>query len=178
MARGIVQGVRKNGRAFVMFFLGICIGGAMILFLYGEKIDGFILERNAIYYANNQKYKEILKLQEELGSLTEKGRNQTQQKEIIKKIKVEVDFEDRLGTEAIVEQVEKMLDPFLDKSMKWVSDNPDLVEIVINNQTIPIHEQGEKVKLHVKYLSLYDSTLKIWVKAEKNSNEGVSDSAE
>ncbi|MBA4495271.1 hypothetical protein ACFO25_00135 [Paenactinomyces guangxiensis] len=177
MASGVIRGLKKNSRALVMFLLGIFVGGGFMLFLYAKKIDSLYRERDAIYYANNQKHKEIMKLHEELANMTEKGTYRQKENEKIKKIQVEVDSERAVGAEAIKAKVEEMMEPFLEKSMEWMSSNPDLVALVLEKQPIPIDEE-EKVKfqIHVKYLSFYRSNLKIWVKAEEISDEGVSDS--
>jgi hypothetical protein len=174
MAQNVSTGLKRNARALVMFCLGLLIGGGAFLFASAYKIDGYLRERSAVYYANNQKMKEILKLQEELGRLSH-PRELPTENEKIKKIRVEVLSERPILAEAIQSQVEEKLRPFLGKSSSWVSNNPDLVETVLEKQEIHIDEtQHIRVRIHVKYLSFYRSSLKIWVKAEEISDEGVS----
>ncbi len=175
MARGVIQGIKNNGRAWVMFLLGVCTGAASFLILYAEKLDGMYHERDAIYYANNQKYKEIMKLKEELAELTRKGAYQKSYEETIKKIEVEVDSEQPIGPESdIKSKVEEMMEPFIDKPMDWVIKNPDMVALALK-QPIAIDKE-QKFQLSVKYLSFYHSTLRIWVQVDEISDEGVSDS--
>lgn len=175
MARGVIQGIKNNGRALVMFLLGVCTGAAFFLILYAEKLDGLYRERDAIYYANNQKYKEIMKLKEEMADLTRKGAYRKNYEETIKKIEVEIDSEQPIGPESdIKSKVEEMMKPFIDKPMDWVIKNPDMVALVLR-QPIAIDKE-QKFQLSVKYLSFYHSTLRIWVHVEEISDEGVSDS--
>jgi ribosome-associated translation inhibitor RaiA len=175
MVRGVVQGLKKNRRALVMFLLGFLIGNGLFLLLYGEKIDGMLSERNAMYYANNQKYKEILKLQEEIVRLAQKGERYRENQDRIQKIVVEVDSEQSVITDLVKEQIEKKLTPFLGKSMQWISNNPDLIEVILEKEQIVIDEsQKLKVEVHLKYVSFYDETLKIWIQTKDISSDDVS----
>lgn len=176
MAKGIIQGFKKNRRCFVMFLLGIIAGSSFFLILYGQKLDGLLSERNAIYYANNQKYKEILKLQKELAQLSKKGNRTQKDEERIKKIMVEVDAEQSYVTDAVKAQIEKKLAPFLDKSMQWISNNPDILELILEKEQVTIEDmQKTKVEVHLKYVSLYDETLKIWLEVQDLAGTEISD---
>ncbi len=176
MAKGIVQGFKKNRRCFVMFMLGIIAGSSFFLILYGQKLDGLLSERNAIYYANNQKYKEILKLQKELDQLSKKGSRTQEENERIKKIMVEVDAEQSFITDAVKARIEKKLSPFLNKSMQWVSNNPDILELILEKEQVAIEDsQKTKVEIHLKYVSLYDKTLKIWLEVQDLTDSKISD---
>ncbi|MBA4541598.1 MULTISPECIES: hypothetical protein [Thermoactinomyces] len=174
MAREIYRGIVKNKRSWVMFFIGIIFGGSIFLFLYGQKIDSLLSERNAIYYANNQKYKEILKLQEEIENLTRKGEKREEKEDRIEKIIVEVNSDQPYITDAVKTQVEEKLSPFLNKSMQWISNNPDIIELILDKQPIVIDgAQKSKVEIHLKYISFYRSTLKIWITASDLSGEEI-----
>ncbi|MBA4601589.1 hypothetical protein [Thermoactinomyces mirandus] len=176
MAKGIVRGFEKNRRCFVMFLLGIIAGSSFFLFVYGQKIDGLLSERNAIYYANNQKYKEIMKLQKELEQLSKKGSSAQKEEKRIKKIMVEVDAEQSYITDAVKAQIEKKLAPFLDKSMDWIGNNPEILELILEKEQVIIEDsQKTRVEVHLKYVSLYDETLKIWLKVEDLSGSQISD---
>jgi hypothetical protein len=176
MVRGVIAGLKKNRRAWVMLLLGFLFGNGLFLLLYGQKIDGLLSERNALYYANNQKYKEILKLQEEALQLARKGERHQENKDRIQKIIVEVDSEQSVIIDLVKEQLEKKLTPFLGKSMQWISNNPDLIELILEKEQIVIDEaQKLKVEVHLKYVSFYDETLKIWVQTKDVSSDDVSD---
>ncbi|RAL26847.1 hypothetical protein [Thermoflavimicrobium daqui] len=166
---------KKHRYSFTIFLFGMITGASLFLFLYSQKIDSLYLERDAIYFANNQKYKRILKLEQEITKLSQQKSPQTaHQPETIKKIIVEVDSEQRFGTEMIKAQVESLLEPFLDKSMDWVSNNPQLVESVLLKKPIPIDEESSQtVQVYVKYLSFHQQTLKIWVSTEEVSNNNM-----
>jgi hypothetical protein len=170
--------IRENGRSIVLFLLGCLAGGILFLLLYAQKLDSLYLERDAIYYANNQKHKQILKLQQEIGELERKGRPSFETDKI-KNISVEVSSEQRFGAETIKAQVESLLEPFIDKPMQWVSNNPELVESVLQKKPIPIDSnQQQQVQVHVKYISFYGSTLKIWITTEEISKNSTIDSKE
>jgi ribosome-associated translation inhibitor RaiA len=172
MARGVMKGLAKNRRSLVMFLIGLMIGSSLFLFFYGQKIDSLLSERNAIYYANNQKYKEILKLQEEIAQLTRKGERHRESEDLIQKIIVEVNSNQPYITDAVKTQVEEKLSPFLNKSMQWISNNPDIIELVLEKQQIVINDgQNTKVEIHLKYISFYKSTLKIWVETMDSSHQ-------
>ncbi|TCS96758.1 hypothetical protein [Hazenella coriacea] len=174
MHRRRIQILKQNGRSLVMFLIGLCVGGALFLFLFAQKLDSLYLEREAIYYANNQKYKEIQKLQEELTKYTQRG---AQSKEDhIQKIDIIVSSDSNFGTETLRAKTEKMLEPFLEKTGEWVSSNPDLIDLVLKQQRIAVDEEKKIVyEVRVKYLSFYRSTLKVWIFAKDISNDGVSD---
>ncbi len=159
------QQVKKNRRPLVAFLLGLLAGFSIFLFLFSQQLDSLYLERDAIYFANNQKYKQIQKLEQELNKQAQwQSRSATDQEEKIKKISVEVDSEQRFGTEMIKAQVEALLEPFLDKSMQWVSNNPQLVASVLMKKPIPINEeQNQEVEISIKYLTFYQETMKVWV---------------
>ncbi|SFI82795.1 hypothetical protein [Thermoflavimicrobium dichotomicum] len=174
MVKKSLSNIKKHGRSIILFLIGNIVGSASFLFLYSQKLDSLYLERDAIYYANNQKYKQIRKLEQELAKLSQHRIPSPNREETIKKIIVEVDSTYRFGAEMIKAQVEAMLEPFLDKSMQLISNNPELVESVLQKKPIPIDaEQTQKVQVHVKYLSFYNETLKIWVKAEENTGEDL-----
>lgn len=175
MNRELLRSLKKNRRALVMFLLGILLGNGLFLLLYGEKIDGMLSERNALYYANNQKYKEMLKLQEEMVQLARKGERSRESQDLIRKIVVEVDSKQSVITDLVKEQIEKKLTPFLGKSMQWISNNPDLIELILEKEQVAIDEaQKLKVEVHLKYVSFYDGTLKIWIQTKDISSDDVS----
>jgi mannitol-specific phosphotransferase system IIBC component len=172
MSNGVWQMLKKNRRSFVMFLLGVVTGSSVFLILYGQKLDGLLSERNTIYYANNQKYKEILKLEKEIEQLTKKGNRRQDEEERIKKIVVEVDAEQPFISDAVKTRIEKKLSPFLDKSMQWISNNPDIIELILEKEQVTIDDtQRTKVEVHLKYVSLYDETLKIWLEAKSLTND-------
>lgn len=172
MLKGFLQKLKKNRRSFVMFLLGVVTGSSFFLILYGQKLDGLLSERNTIYYANNQKYKEILKLEKEIEQLTKKGSRSQNEEERIKKIVVEVDAEQPFISDTVKAQIEKKLSPFLDKSMHWISNNPDIIELILEKEQVTIEDtQHTKVEVHLKYVSLYNETLKIWLEAKSLSND-------
>lgn len=167
----LLRGFKKNRRCFVMFIIGVAVGAGLFLFLYGKKIDGLLSERNAIYYANNQKYKEIIKLKEELNQYTHK-KPVDEQQETIKKIIVEVEHDQPYVVDAVKIKVEEKLSSFINKSIHWLGNNPDLVEILLEKNQIVIDPQQQlKIQIHLKYISFYDSILRIWVKAEELSGD-------
>lgn len=175
MSKGIIQGLKKNRRCFVMFLIGMGVGAGLFLIVYGQKIDSLLSERNAIYYANNQKYKEILDLRQELEQWNKK-RHPAAQQDTIKKIVIEVDHDQPYIVDAVKMQVEEKMAPFLNKSMQWLGNNPDLVELLLEKHQILVDPQQQlKIQIHLKYISFYDSTLKIWVQAEELSSDGVTD---
>lgn len=169
----LLQGLKKNRRCFVMFLIGICVGAGSFLLLYGQKIDSLLSERNAIYYANNQKYKEIMELREELNQWTQKKKPNSQQ-ETIKKIMVEVEHDQPYIVDAVKVKVEEKMSSFLNKSIHWLGNNPDLIELLLEKHQIVIDPQQQlKIQLHLKYISFYDSILKIWVQAEELSSDNT-----
>ncbi|MGA8944112.1 MAG: hypothetical protein WB502_15570, partial [Thermoactinomyces sp.] len=130
------------------------------------------------YYANNQKYKEILKLQKELNQLSKKGGRTQEQEKRVKKIIVEVEAEQSYITDAVKAQIEKKLAPFQDKSMQWISNNPDILELILEKEQVTIEDsQKTKVEVHLKYVSLYDETLKIWLEVQDLTSSEISNTA-
>jgi hypothetical protein len=151
-------------RVAVSFFFGLITGMVAMLLWTGQKLDGLYLERSALYYANNQKNKEILRLQEEL----DKDARRQENSEQIHKIQVEVISPLRYGQEEIKAQVETLVDPFIGKSVTWVSNNPDLLDTILRNRTIFLSDDNNRkteIRLRLKYIAFIESTLKIWVEA-------------
>lgn len=173
-----MRGVRRNGRAFVMFLIGFLLGGGTFLVIYAQKVDAYLSERNVIYYANNQKYKEILKLQGEIARLTRSREDLGKEADRIKKIDVEVRSDQPAVIDAVKSLLEEKLSPFLDKSMQWISNNPDLVELILEKNRLEIDKERRfKVEVHLRYLSFHNSTMKIWVDVKEIDGEDVSKSA-
>jgi hypothetical protein len=150
-------------RVAVTFLFGLMTGTVAMLLLIGQKVDSLYLERSALYYANNQKNKEIIRLQEEL----DKDARRRENAERIQKIQVEVVSSLRFGQEEIKEQVEKLVDPFIGKSVTWISNNPDLMDTILQDRTVFLSDNNRKteIRLRLKYVAFVDSTLKIWVEA-------------
>ncbi|WP_143085279.1 hypothetical protein [Planifilum fulgidum] len=158
--------IRSRGliRMAVSFFFGLIAGMVAMLLWTGQKLDGLYLERSALYYANNQKNKEILRLQQEL----DKDARRQESSEQIHKIQVEVISSLRYGQEEIKSQVETLVDPFIGKSVTWISNNPDLLETILRNRTIFLSDDNNRkteIRLRLKYIAFIGSTLKIWVEA-------------
>lgn len=169
--------LKRNGRSLVMFIIGLCVGSSLFLLLFAQKLDSLYLEREAIYYANNQKYKEIQKLEEELAKYTKYGNDPQSKDDQIQKIDIIVSSDNHFGTEILRAKTEELLKPFLEKTGEWVSSNPDLIDLVLKQQRIAVDEEKKIIyEVRVKYLSFYRSTLKVWVLAKDISNDGVSDS--
>ncbi|GGE17300.1 hypothetical protein GCM10011571_18720 [Marinithermofilum abyssi] len=162
-------------RLLVSFILGILCGAVWMTLLYGQTLDGLYLERDAIYYANNQKLKEIQLLQQELNKYAEQDAHRRETSSKIQKIAVEVESSEKFGQELIKEKVEEIVEPFRGKSVEWVSNNPDVLDTLFKERTIRLSEQNRPVelKIELKYLAFIDNTLKIWVKAREISEKGV-----
>lgn len=151
-------------RLAVSFFFGLIAGMVAMLLLMGQKMDNLYLERSALYYANNQKNKEILRLQKEL----DKDARRHETSEQIQKIQVDVITSLRYGQEEIKEQVETLVEPFIGKSVTWISNNPDLLDTILRNRTVVLSDDNNRkteIHLHLKYIAFIESTLKIWVEA-------------
>lgn len=151
-------------RVAVSFFFGLIAGMVAMLLWTGQKLDSLYLERSALYYANNQKNKEILRLQEEL----DRDARRQESSEQIHKVQVEVISPLRYGQEEIKEQVETLVDPFIGKSVTWISNNPDLLDTILRNRTIFLSDDNNRkteIHLRLKYIAFIESTLKIWVEA-------------
>jgi hypothetical protein len=153
-------------RIAVTFFFGLITGMVAMLVLIGQKMDSLYLERSALYYANNQKNKEILRLQEEL----DKDARRQENSEQIQKIQVEVVSSLRYGQEEIKAQVENLVEPFIGKSVTWISNNPDLLDTILRNRTVFLSDDNNRkteIHLQLKYIAFVESTLKIWVEARE-----------
>jgi hypothetical protein len=140
----------------------------VMLLWTGQKMDSLYLERSALYYANNQKNKEILRLQEEL----DKDARRQESSEEIQKIQVDVISSLRYGQEEIKTQVESLVEPFIGKSVTWISNNPDLLDTILRNRTVFLSDDNNRkteIRLQLKYIAFIDSTLKIWVEAEEKA---------
>ena len=85
----------------------------------------------------------------------------------------------RYGQEEIKSQVETLVDPFIGKSVTWISNNPDLLETILRNRTIFLSDDNNRkteIHLRLKYIAFIGSTLKIWVEAlEAAETEKTSD---
>jgi hypothetical protein len=166
MRRHITSRFRPHPRIWVVFILGTLIGATGMLVYLGEKLDSFYLERDAMYYANNQKQKEILRLKTELDRLTHEESKRRETAGKIRKIQVEVLTPQRFGQETIKAEVEKLLQPFVGKSIEWLGRNPDLLDTVLQDRTIRLSDpKASAVQLRVKYVTLVDSDLKVWIDA-------------
>ncbi|MGI6125461.1 MAG: hypothetical protein ACOYEF_00690 [Planifilum sp.] len=155
-------------RVAVAFFFGLITGMVVMLLWTGQKMDSLYLERSALYYANNQKNKEILRLQEEL----DKDARRQESSEEIQKIQVDVISSLRYGQEEIKTQVESLVEPFIGKSVTWISNNPDLLDTILRNRTVFLSDDNNRkteIRLQLKYIAFIDSTLKIWVEAEEKA---------
>lgn len=142
-------------------------------FFHGQKLDSLYLERDALYYANNQKNKEILLLREDIDKQAKQHARQHENSDRIEKVAVEVESEEAFGQEAIKEKVEEILQPFVGKSIHWVSNNPDVLDNMLKERSI----QGKnktKLEIRLKYLAFLDTQLKIWVQAREVSDKDVS----
>ncbi|MBD1373898.1 hypothetical protein IC620_16255 [Hazenella sp. IB182357] len=174
MARELRKSMKSNLRAIILFFIGLLIGAGIVVLFYIQRLDSLLAEREELYHANNQKYEEILGLQQELAKYSQGGEYRVKE-EKIRKIVVEVNSDQKMET-AIKQKIEDMLTPFYDKNVTWISNNPDLIELVLQNQQITIdNDPSTKFRIHLKYLSFFRSTLKIWVNAKSISDDGVSD---
>ena len=50
----------------------------------------------------------------------------------------------RYGQEEIKSQVETLVDPFIGKSVTWISNNPDLLETILRNRTIFLSDDNKQ----------------------------------
>lgn len=56
--------------------------------------------------------------------------------------------------------------------MQWISNNPDIIELILEKEQVTIDDtQRTKVEVHLKYVSLYNETLKIWLEAKSLNND-------
>src|SRR5690606_33654011 len=155
-------------RVAVAFFFGLITGMVVMILWTGQKMDRLYVERYALDYANNQKNKETLRLQEEL----DKDARRQESSEEIQKIQVEVISSLRYGQEEIKTQVESLVEPFIGKSVTWISNNPDLLDTILRNRTVFLSDDNNRkteIRLQLKYIAFIDSTLKIWVEAEEKA---------
>ncbi|PTM58062.1 hypothetical protein [Desmospora activa] len=163
----------RHLRLWIIFSLGILVGAVIMTLFYGKKLDSLYLERDALYYANNQKNKEILLLREDIDKQAKRHARQNEDSDRIEKVAVEVESEEAFGQEAIKEKVEEILQPFVGKSIHWVSNNPDVLDTMLKERSI----QGKnktKLEIQLKYLAFLDTQLKVWVQAREVSDKDVS----
>lgn len=164
----------QTARLVVSFLLGTLLGSIGINFLYGHKLDSLYLERNALYYQTNQKQKEINNLTNELNQIAKKDAHRRENSDRILKVQVEVENDLRFAQEEVKEEIEKIVDPFIGKSMQWISNNPDLLDTLLKERTIEVKNNSSnpgtvQIQLQLKYIAFLDSTLKIWVLAQERS---------
>ncbi|MDR6226646.1 hypothetical protein [Desmospora profundinema] len=163
----------RHLRLWIVFGLGILAGSVIMTFFYGQKLDSLYLERDALYYANNQKNKEIRLLREDMDKQAERHARRNQNSDQIEKVAVEVESDEAFGQEAIKEKVEEILQPFVGKSIHWVSNNPDVLDTMLKERSI----QGKnktQLEIRLKYLAFLDTQLKVWVQAREISDKDVS----
>jgi biopolymer transport protein ExbB/TolQ len=163
----------RHLRLWIVFSLGILAGAVMMTFFYGQKLDSLYLERDALYYANNQKNKEIRRLREEFDKQAEQHARRSQHSDRIEKVTVEVESEEAFGQEAIKEKVEEILQPFIGKSIHWVSSNPDVLDTMLKERSVQGKNKTE-LEIRLKYLAFLDTQLKVWVQAREISDKDVS----
>ncbi|MCS1351624.1 hypothetical protein [Mechercharimyces sp. CAU 1602] len=162
--------MRVRSRLLVAFIFGSLIGAIGTLFIFGQKLDNLYLERAQLYYSNNQKQKEIVRLTDEIEKYAQKDLDRQEQADLIEKFQIELISEQRFKQEDIKEEVATILDPFIGKSMKWISTNPEMLDNMLTDRTIYVSGTGNstiKVNLSLKYLVFEHSTLRIWVEAKK-----------
>ncbi len=153
-----------------MFLVGFMLGGGCFLLLYAHRVDSYLSERNVMYYSNNQKQKEILKLQEQIAKLGQRGNEDDDER--IRNIDVEVRSDQPAISDAAKAELEQRLSPFLDKSMEWISNNPELVEMTLEKSRIELgHERPVKLAVHLRWLSFHRGTMKLWVDVEEVSDK-------
>lgn len=159
-------------RLWIVFCLGILAGSVIMTFFYGQKLDSLYLERDALYYANNQKNKEIRLLREDMNKQAEQHARR-ENSDRIEKVVVEVESDEAFGQEAIKEKVEEILQPFVGKSIHWVSNNPDVLDTMLKERSVHGKNKTE-LEIQLKYLAFLDNQLKVWVQAREISNKDVS----
>ncbi|QKG83936.1 hypothetical protein GXN76_05225 [Kroppenstedtia pulmonis] len=162
-------------RLGITFLFGIMAGAAIMILLYGQKLDSLYLERAALYYGINQKQKEIMSIRGELDKHAEQDARRREISERIQKVQVEVDSSERFGEEVIKEKVTTILQPFIGKSIHWVSNDPAVLDTMLKERTIRLPDQNKTtLQLGLKYIAFVDSQLKVWVTAREISEKDVS----
>ncbi|SMO33253.1 hypothetical protein [Melghirimyces algeriensis] len=160
-------------RIAVSLALGMMAGLAIMNLLYGEKLDALYLERNNLYYRNNEKFKKIQMLEKDLDK-----RNDNQY--IGQDISVEVQLpenESRFYQDQLRQEVQELMQPFVGKSVHWISDHPEVLDSMLGKRIIQL--EGDQTGTHtpkvfhlkLKYLTFVGSKLKIWVIAQEKTGK-------
>ncbi|OYD08421.1 hypothetical protein [Paludifilum halophilum] len=166
----------RHLRLMVSFLFGTIAGAALMTLLYGQKLDSLYLERDTLYYSNNQKNKELQQIRGELDKHAEQDARQRANSEQIQKVQVEVETDEPFHEEEIKEKVRSILEPFIGKSIHWVSNDPSVLDTMLKERTIQLPDKNKKamIQLQLKYIAFIDSQLKIWVNAREVSDKDVS----
>src|SRR5699024_2706757 len=157
----------------VAFLFGLIGGFTAMNLLYGQKLDSLYLERNNLYYRNNEKYKKIQMLEKDLNK-----HHDTQY--IGQDVSVEVELptnESQFYQDKIRKEIQEILQPFVGKSVHWVSDNPEVLDTMMAKRIIQIDQDqkgtatSKSFQIRLKYLTFVGTKLKIWVVAQEKQKE-------
>ncbi|SFS71014.1 hypothetical protein [Marininema halotolerans] len=162
----------RHIRLIVAFLLGILIGFVTMTFTYGSKLEGLYAERETLYYEYNQRVKKIKLLQQDLDKRAAQNARQREGSQIIKQIQVEVDSPVKFNQSLVKAEVETILKPFLNKSVRWVSSDPALLDTMLKKRIVKLPDKNT-VEIRLKYLAFFDSELKVWVSAREISDKDV-----
>ncbi|PTX63259.1 hypothetical protein C8P63_104104 [Melghirimyces profundicolus] len=160
-------------RVLVTFLFGVVAGLTVMNLLYGEKLDALYLERNHLYYRNNEKYKKIQALEKDLNKHTD---NLTIGQDISVEVKLP-ENESRFYQDKIQQEVQSIMHPFVGKSVHWVSDNPEVLDSLLEKRIIQIQDEKKPTNppkifhLKLQYLTFVGSKLKVWVVAHEKPKE-------
>ncbi|SDW97208.1 hypothetical protein SAMN05444487_10877 [Marininema mesophilum] len=167
----------RHIRLIVAFVLGIIIGCITMTISYGAKLEGLYAERETLYYEYNQRVKKIQLLQQDLDKRAQQNARQQEGSQIIKQIQVEIDSPVKFNQSIVKTEVETILKPFLNKSVRWVSSDPALLDTMLKKRLVKLPDKNT-VEIRLKYLAFFDSELKVWVSAREISDKDVSMSGE
>ncbi|WP_204518589.1 hypothetical protein [Brevibacillus fulvus] len=152
--------IRYWKRYFSLLMIGVCLGGAGMIFWYGHQLEELMLENRSLKLVNERLYKDLASLKQ-----TQKAA-QKRQDAVIELIRVQIDEPKPhaiIETE-VIRRLEKDLAPLKGKKAEQLVELPPLLHELLRRREYVI--EGNMVEVRLKTVVIVSRVLSLTVTAE------------
>lgn len=158
--------IKKIARYLAVFFFGSIVGGALILYMYGQIMNEILLENKQLHLMNKKLEEEYEQLEKDRDELSQRNEEM-----VIKRVEIEIvnpngDEIDGFTEAEILERARKDLRFLLQLPVKSVAETSEIIRQLVNGRKYEIQQQQYSVKLET--LVLHSTTI-VKISVEKLS---------
>lgn len=140
--------LKKLSRLIASFVIGIIVGSAIFLYIYGQTWDDLYIENRKLTIQNNNLQERINTEQQLTDELNQRAKQKLKVEEIDFHIIDEDNRFDELTKTEVIEQLLNEVKVIKNEPLESIAELSDMVEKLVHKKTLDVNQQRLEVHLH------------------------------